>query len=365
MMHRLIFFLFVLSAFLPVRAQNGKDGSAQLTAMGTYSESDFYTPRKVENKAKSDKVKKAQLPDGSSVASSRSQSMLPIPVSVFRKDGTFVTGLGAKDFKIFVDNAETEILSVNVPEGPLHVVLLFDVSPSAEEQFKSMKELGEAFVAKLQPNDTVLVASFGYKLKILSPFTDDRALIKKAIQRLEIEDGTSIYEAVSEIFERDLNSIAGRTAVIIFTDGVDTTSRKADYESSLVNVEKTNISVIPIYYDTYSEMLKKQQKLPRDIFSNFPVQVRGKFVGLNKDEYVLGQNYLSDLFKLSGGRPIPVADLIKGKTTMFDLIPTELRSKYYITIKSPSAGKPGSRHSVKVRVSQPNLTIFAKGSYLE
>ena len=48
----------------------------------------------------------------------------------------------------------------------------------------------------------------------------------------------------------DLVNVPGRKAVVLFTDGVDTTSRRADYITSIASVEEVDALFYPIRYNT-------------------------------------------------------------------------------------------------------------------
>src|SRR5690606_17912586 len=74
--------------------------------------------------------------------------------------------------------------------------------------------------------------------------------LRNAIYQAQFGDGTSLYEAVDSALNRHLATIQGRKAVVIFTDGVDTTSRRANYESTVSDVEESEALVYPIRYNT-------------------------------------------------------------------------------------------------------------------
>src|SRR6185369_16118276 len=43
-------------------------------------------------------------------------------------------------------------------------------------------------------------------------------------------------------------------AMVLFTDGVDTTSKRASYESTMRDAEELDALIYPVEYDTYAEM---------------------------------------------------------------------------------------------------------------
>src|SRR5262249_61590710 len=60
---------------------------------------------------------------------------------------------------------------------------------------------------------------------------------------------TKLYEAVDKVVDR-LETIEGRKAIVLFTDGVDTSSRRANFLNTIVKVEESGALVYPIKYDT-------------------------------------------------------------------------------------------------------------------
>jgi hypothetical protein len=153
------------------------------------------------------------------------------------------------------------------------------------------------------------------------------------------------------------------SAIIVMTDGVDTVSRKATYESSLTVAERSRVPIFPIYFDTYAA----NQKGLTSAFSQLtgilvppPAGTRGS----TKEDYELARYYLSDLTALSGGHAVLADQVIAGKTLSYDIIPDELRSQYLITV-SPPTSQPGTRHQIRVRIDRPGLTVLSKSTYLE
>src|SRR3989441_11962864 len=59
-----------------------------------------------------------------------------------------------------------------------------------------------------------------------------------------------LYDAVDLAVKERLNQIKGRKAIVLFTDGVDTSSNPATYQSTLREVEELDALICPIQYDT-------------------------------------------------------------------------------------------------------------------
>ena len=111
-----------------------------------------------------------------------------------------------------------------------------------------------AFVNQLRPDDRVMVVSFDDKIHVWTQPTNDRAALRNAILRTRIGSGTKLYEAVDHVIHQDLSRIEGRKAIVLFTDGVDTTSKHATYESTVRDAEEFDALIYPVEYNTYGDM---------------------------------------------------------------------------------------------------------------
>jgi VWFA-related protein len=222
-----------------------------------------------------------------------------------------------------------------------------------------------SIVKRLRPQDKVMIVEFDDDMEILSELTDDREKISKAVRKLNFGDGTSIYDAVQSLFKKQISLIEGRKAIILLTDGVDTTSDKAGYESSLEEAEKYDVPVFPVYLDTFQNVISP--KVRNSGFSGrlLPqVAFREQSVEEMKEMYELGKMYLNDLVSISGGRQIPFESLSDKNQKFLENAAEELRLKYYVSFKPSETQQTARRRQIKVRVNRPDLLVLARGSYL-
>lgn len=377
-----IFLASVCSTF----GQNtdAKPADVSTKSPATFSESLPYVPRDLPDIAKRVKqkgdTKNATAPSPSPSATPVMDRSVTIPVSVFNSNAAFIGGLQAPDFKVFLQDKEVPVISVEKYKAPLNLILFLDMSASTETQVKQMKSLANQIVEVIQPEDKVMVAGFSDKLTVTTEFTNDRNLITKGIEKLKIGNGTSIYDKLTELIKRQPNYGLNRTAIILFTDGVDTTSVTSSYKASLIEAEKSNITIYPVFIDTFEAVSKQPVTrvvmMPGTIMAgagaimmppsgpiSLPSNISGP--GLSKKEYDTGRYYLTDLLLLSGGRPVIAKDVLANNTKEMTSIPQELRMQYQLTFKLPEDRKLGERYQLKVRVNLPNFTVLTKGSYIE
>lgn len=300
-------------------------------------------------------------------------NLVTMPVSVLDRDGRFISGLRQNDFKIFENSIEQKVDYFQSVEQPFTVALLIDVSPSTQFQINEIQNAALAFIDQLRPGDRVMIIAFDERVHVLSPVTSNRYQLRDAIRRVQFGDGTSLYEAVDYVIYEHLRRIEGRKAVVVFTDGVDTTSRRASYESTLRSTEEIDSLFYTIRYDTSREMGVGQYPQSRrrggritmaDILAGI-ITGGGMGGGMNGGvaEYEKGRQYLELLAHNSGGRKFE-AQSMYNLTAAFTGIAEELRRQYSLGYYPENVGSIGERKQIRIRVMRPNVVVRAKNSYI-
>ena len=278
-------------------------------------------------------------------------NLVTLPVSVFSRDGKFIDGLAEKDFDIYEDGEKQEIEYFASLEKPFTVVLLIDVSPSTKYRIDEIQDAAISFVGELRPQDQVVVASFSNELTILSRNKRSYHRIRRDIRKAKFGVGTSLYASIDYTIENLLNPIEGRKALVLFSDGVDTSSVGAYLSKTVEKIERTDTLVYPIRYNTYD---KEFANKPKDYV--YPV-------GSSPQEYARGRSFLRRISNLSGGR-FYEAENTANLTDAFKNIAEELRRQYFIGYYPQKEGKAGERKNIKVLVKKPDLEVRTKNSYI-
>jgi len=312
-------------------------------------------------------------------------NLVTMPVSVLDRDGRFVSGLTQRDFEVLENGAKQKIEYFQSVEQPFTVILMIDVSPSTQFRIDEIQNAAISFVDQLRPNDKVMVIAFDESVRILSEPTSNRAQLRNAIMMADFGDGTSLYEAVDNALNRQLAKIQGRKAIVLFTDGVDTTSRRANYESTIADAEETDALVYPIRFNTQRGTFggggggwggpRGRRRggnaggwggmIGIILGGQLPPGMSGPIGGAggSREEYERGNQYLDELALKSGGRKFD-AESTLSLDTAFSGIAEELRRQYSVGYYPESAGEKGERRQIKVRVMRPNLVVRAKTSYI-
>src|SRR6266542_3413236 len=320
-------------------------------------------------------------------------ALVTIPASVIDRDGKFVPSLKKRDFRLYEDGVEQDIESLTSVEAPFHVALVLDTSNSTTFKFNDIQDAAFAFIKQLRPDDQVMVVSFDSKVRFHCDFTNDYDTLRQAIQETRTGGSTKLYEAVDKVVDR-LEPIQGRKAIVLFTDGVDTASRRANFQNTIVKVEESGAIVYPIKYDTegdqqgggvygpttnpwpwpnpspsppgrrrwpfspFEGQISPQWQSPQWRFSQWPGRAPSSGGGTS-DEYRRAARYLQELADRSGGR-LYDANTLYNISQAFSNIAEELRHQYSLSYYPSNSEKDGAYRRVKVRVENPGMFVRAR-----
>lgn len=307
--------------------------------------------------------------------------LVTVPVKIIDRKGNFVPGLTMSDFTVFENGARQEVTHFSNEQEPFTVALILDMSYSATFKLKDIHTAAIAFVDQLRPEDKVMVVSFDMEVAVRCDVTSDRDTIYKAITSTKIGTGTSVYDAVSYVLNDRLRRIEGRKAAILFTDGVDTSSEKANDSGNLADAMESDSIIYPIRYDTFADVQAMKDKpvagsqgprgTPPTVPSNRPsiIPIPVEMIampssrGTSAEEYARAEEYLRQLAARTGGE-IYVASSLDNLAGAFAKIAAELREYYSLGYYPAAEGVPGQSVRIKVQVNRPNVAVRARTSYV-
>ena len=307
-------------------------------------------------------------------------TLVTIPVSVMDRNGLYAPNLRKEDFRLWEDGIEQNIAFFSSVDKPFSVVLMIDTSGSTRFKLEEIQNAAIAFVNQLHADDRVMVVSFDDRVRVLSEFTSDRYRLHDAIRRTQPGDGTKLYDAVDMVINQKLESIPGRKAIVLFTDGVDTTSKHASYESTVRDAEELDALIYPVEYNTYSDPggpsswpgSRQGRHSTVDILIGILGGIggtggrggRGGGVGNgSRHDYERADRYLHELADRTGAR-LYNADSSQNLANAFANVAEELRRQYSLGYYPKRPAQAGQRRQIRVRVNQPNLAVRARDSYI-
>jgi VWFA-related protein len=265
------------------------------------------------------------LGGGGGFAGSVDVELVELPVTVLDDRGTPVLGLAQKDFTAVEDGATVELEGFGTTaELPLSLALAVDTSGSMTEIFPQVQEAVAGFAeGLLEEGDEVLLVRFAWDATVDLEWTDDPKGLTARLEQVVPEGGTSLHDAVVRSLEQ-FRGRRGRQALVLLTDGEDTTSR-------------TGWSIALRYAHT--------MRIPI-----FPIGL-----GVGKLDFS-SRRSLKELADETGGEafyPKKVEELPEVYARIAEL----LRSQYLLWYRSPSEKPPEEFRKVEVTTDRPDVKV--------
>jgi Ca-activated chloride channel homolog len=276
-----------------------------------------------------------------------------LPFTAVDKQRRFITTLRAEDVRVLEDGVPQQLFTFQrETDRPLALAFLIDVSGSQEYTLADEKAAARSFIENVfqSSRDLVAIIPFTGLAYLEQELTRDVLSVYKVLQRVEValpaylgagrpltgiatgpgllappEEGTTaIWDAVALTSSNVLAKAPGqrRRAIILLTDGRDTTSR-----------------------------LAKSDAINSTLAAEAVVYVIG--IGDNKHEGV-DKGGLRELAQRTGGRaffPDKKFDL----TAAFAEIQQELRTQYLIAYSSTNKRRDGSYRKITIEITNPEL----------
>lgn len=255
-----------------------------------------------------------------------------------------------------------------------------DMSRSTKFKIAEIQQAALDFISQLRENDQVMIVSFDEQIYVHTLPTNDRRVLQRAIRSTKIGYGTSLYEAVDLVINQRLKKVAGRKAIVLFTDGVDTSSRRAHDLTNLSDALELDALIYPIQYDTFAEVQAMKDKpvitqppisspIPSKNKSPFPFPIPMGGIGTpggqgtTAEDYRKAGEYLNEMANRTGGR-LYQADSTANLSLAFSNIAAELREYYSLGYYPKEIPAEGKKRKIKVRVNQTGAVVRARNSYV-
>jgi Ca-activated chloride channel family protein len=280
---------------------------------------------------------KSKSPNDDQTTLRVSVDLVNVLFTVTDSNGRLVTNLNRDDFLVEEDGKKQQVTYFSKEVTlPLTLAILIDTSPSVEPILGLEKETAIEFLQTvLRKEDLALIMNFDRSVSLLQDFTSDPRRLNKAIRSVSIGSGTSVHDAVFLACDEKLKQETGRKAIILISDGGDTTS-KLKIKDGIESAQRADAIIYAI--------------------SN---RIGGFFFG----GYGADDGTLKKYAETTGGKaffPSKPQDFKKA----FDAIQEELRSQYSLAYSSSNPARDGSYRALRIALlNQKNLKIRAKKGY--
>lgn len=291
--------------------------------------------------------------------------LVTIPVRVTAKNGRPITDIKESEFRIFENGEQQEIAYFSSVDQPFTVALVLDMSYSTVFKLDDIQAAALLFVSQLRPEDRVTVIAFDEKPRVLCQPTNNRKVLKLAIEGTRVGSGTAFYDALDVAINQQLKPIPGRKAVVLLSDGVDTQSGKSSAKNILEQVREEDVLFYPLRYDTYDDVRKSRRNDAEIRYGEDDkpyIYVRSPTKGEREIDYEEAVEFLDTVADETGGKVFRVSSSTNLRNA-FARIADELRKTYSLGYYPKDERKPGAQYTLKVRIYRPDLTIRTRENY--
>ena len=275
-----------------------------------------------------------------------------LPFTATDKDRRFITTLRAEDVRVLEDGIPQTLFTFQrETDRPLAIAFLIDVSRSQESTLPDEKAAARSFIEKVvQSNkDQVAIVPFTGLAYLEQPLTRDMLNVYRVLQRVDVavpaylgagrplggiptgpglaappdEGTTAIWDAVAVTSMNVLANAPGlrRRAIILLTDGLNTTGRLSQKEA----VNKVLEAEAVVYA-----------------------------IGIGSARDGLDRGALRDIAQRTGGRaffPDKKFDL----NAAFAEMEQELRTQYLLAYSSNNKKRDGAYRKITIEITNPEL----------
>jgi len=155
--------------------------------------------------------------------------LINVTATVTDLNGRFVSGLRQEDFRVYQDEQLQPITHFNSERVPVSVGIILDTSGSmhGEKMAAARTALNRFLLDLLGPDDEVFLYRFDSSPQLVHEWTTDRRQVSAALNRLQPRGGTAMYDALSEAIPLAQAGKHRKKALLVISDGNDTSSRIA------------------------------------------------------------------------------------------------------------------------------------------
>lgn len=253
-------------------------------------------------------------------------------VRVEDEAGALVPGLSADDFAITEGGRAVGLTGfAGGGASPVTTLLVIDRSGSMDEagKLRGAQEAARAFVGQMRPGDRTALLPFSSAPDAPSGFGGTRAALLDAVDALDADGGTAVYDSVIAAAEA-LRGESGRRAILLLTDGQDCRDdpecpdeygSRSSADQAIAAAQETGLPVIAIGLGDHGAY--GSAGIDEDVLQLIAGETGGEYI------------YAPDAARL--------ADVYRG-------LSAGIQSEYALTYRSPRPFYDGTRRDIAVSV---------------
>jgi Ca-activated chloride channel homolog len=252
-----------------------------------------------------------------------------------------VTGLGPKNFRVFEDNVEQEIVHFSSEDVPISIGVVFDMSGSMSNKVDKARLAAVQFFKTANPQDEFFLVTFSDRAQLTSGFTSSVEELQTRLMYARAKGRTALLDAIYLGLSQMKRARHAKRALLIISDGGDNHSRYNERDiKNFVKESDVQLYAIGIY-----DPLGYRKRTPEE---------------LN------GPSLLGELTEMTGGRAFAVENL-KDLPSRAAQIGMELRNQYVLGYKPSNRQRDAKWRKIKIKLrplkGSPPLRVYAKTGY--
>ncbi len=315
--------------------------------------------------------------------------LINVTATVTDRAGRFAGRLTKDDFVVYEDNKLVEVTHFNADRTPVSLGIVVDTSGSmvGEKWSAAVNSIDRFFRMMNDELDEFFLYRFSANADLVLDWTNDRDRLATMVGRIHPNGGTAMYDAVVEAVPMAQSGQNRKKAVVIISDGNDTSSR-TDVADVKRIIRETEVLVYAVGIDGQGQPTFQrpsppiQQPRPRLPIPfpfpggsgrggggripipqpQYPPPGGGGTYSIGGADDRLNVLALRDMTDDSGGRTEIVRDP-RDLDPAVASIADELSQQYYLGYPSPGY-KDGRWHTIRVEVRDPSLKVRARKGYV-
>jgi VWFA-related protein len=265
-----------------------------------------------------------------------------------------VVGLTAADFELRDSGVRQQVKAFAFEDVPLSLLLVLDASASVKgEKLEFLKSAARSAVSALRRDDQASLLVFSQRIELISGWTSDQAALASAIDRIAPRGFTSMHDAIfTSVLLRE--RAAGRTVVIVFTDGRDTASwlgARATLDAAL----RSDIVFYAVSTGAPPVLKPARGKLPNEVL---PRSLKEQF---DTDPSLYPYALLDKMTEQTGGELVRLTSM-RDLSGVFLGIVKDFKTRYLLTY-IPTGVPASGWHPIDVTLRNKSAKVTARRGY--
>jgi VWFA-related protein len=263
------------------------------------------------------------------------------------KKGAIVTDLGKDDFSLAEDNRPQSIrYFARDSDLPLTIGLMIDTSASQRRVLDAERGASYRFLEQvLRPTDQAFIMQFDSAVQLRQGLTANFRKLNDSLAYVDTETasqlqmqnggGTLLYDAIAKASHDVMQSIVGRKALILLTDGVDVGSY-GSADDAIAAAQRAETLAFSILYSDPGAYGIFGGPDGRSVLERISSQTGGGFFEVSRKQNI---------------------------DQIFESIETELRSQYSLGYVSDTPVRLSEFRTIRLTVKPKNLTVQYRQRY--